>query len=235
MTTDLTQFAASGGGASLNTQVFTSSGTWTRPSGVDVVWISGSGGGHGGTGASSRMQGYQSAYKQAGNGGGAGSYMTDLELYVTGNLTIAIGAGGGSNADGGTTTVTHGGDTVMRIYGATSGATGGSGHGPTGHAGGNGGVGHRYNYSYSNTNGQAGTTIHRAGGNASNNSSGGGGANPYGKGGNGGTGNGTGSAGQQGGGGGAGGRINSIGSGYQTLSYNGGAGGSGIVIVKWIA
>lgn len=242
MTTDLTQFASSG--KTLYTQTFTSSGTWTRPSGVDQVWISGSGGGGGGSGSSSRMGGYQGAYTQNGGGGHAGYWIHDMPLIVSGNLTVTIGSGGaglygsGNATAGGDTSITHGGIVVVNCNGGAGGVQGsntpsqGDDYGNL-YAGGRGGKGYYYHYSGS-TGGDNAIRIHRPVGSYSYGEGAGGGSNPYGSGGNGATnGNGGAASGNGGGGGGAG--KSSVQSGYTLHRYTGGAGKAGIIIVKWLA
>lgn len=72
------------------TDVFTSSGTWTRPAGVDYVEAIVTGGGAGGNGSAA-----------GGNGGFAGGTAIKI-CNVTGNVTVTIGSGGtaGSSTGG---------------------------------------------------------------------------------------------------------------------------------------
>lgn len=63
---------------------FTESGTWTKPDGVDRVYVTVVGGGGGGGG---------SRYGQSGGGGGAGEYRTG-SFAVSGNVVVTIGNGG---------------------------------------------------------------------------------------------------------------------------------------------
>ena len=91
-----------------NMEVFTSSGTWTKPASVDKVYVKVVGGG-GGSGS------------RSGAGGGGGGYTEGL-IGVTGNVTVTIGAagvGGGNNGTAGGTSSFAGSTTPQ--------ATGGSG------------------------------------------------------------------------------------------------------------
>lgn len=105
--------------------VFTASGTWVRPSGVNWVKVRVQGGGGAGGGGST-----------TGGGGGAGGYAEAI-VNVTGNVTVTVGAAGTGASDSaggnggdsifaGVTTITGAGGTG----GATSGA-GGAGGGTT--------------------------------------------------------------------------------------------------------
>ena len=78
------------GGGTLYSQSFTSSTTWTVPTGVSkaMVFIVG-GGGAGGGGSSSGP-----AYQQTGGGGGGRVYYKPITLVAGRSMTITIGAGG---------------------------------------------------------------------------------------------------------------------------------------------
>lgn len=127
----------------MRSQVFTSSGTFTIPAGINAIKVSLQGGGGGGGGAA-----YSTNYGTFGNGGagGNGGY---AEGYLTGltpgnTLTITIGAGGaggaanvgvtsyfngrlGSNGTtGGTSTISSGTQTIT-AQGATGGSFGSGG------------------------------------------------------------------------------------------------------------
>lgn len=68
----------------LRTQTFTTSGTWTRPVGVNYVLIDACAGGASGDAAVTY-----------GNGGGAGQYVRDMLLTVTADsYAVTVGAGG---------------------------------------------------------------------------------------------------------------------------------------------
>lgn len=89
--------ANSSAGQTYNVQEFTSSGTWSRPSGylvTDEVWVWVVGGGGGG-GASSN------ANDATGGNGGVGIYKR-FEANLLGTTeVVTVGAGGGARADGG--------------------------------------------------------------------------------------------------------------------------------------
>ena len=111
-------------GVILKTQVFTSSGTWTRPDGVNMVMVSGCAGGSGGGGGGGvltqsrglRQNGNhgfggrngggeggvvaQKATGGSGGGGAGGQSCLRTPLYVTGNQSVVVGAGGAGGAGG---------------------------------------------------------------------------------------------------------------------------------------
>lgn len=99
-----------------NIQVFTTSGTWTKPANVSIVYVKVIGaGGAGGNGSGTNF----------GGGGGGGGY-SEGAIGVTGNVTVTIGA---TNSFAGTVTIQ-----------STSGSNGGNAGGSAGTAG-VGGVG----------------------------------------------------------------------------------------------
>lgn len=131
-----------------NKQVFTSSGTFTVPTGVTEIFVTACGGGGGGAGG-----GYTSSSQGWGGGGGASSILRTRSLTVTpgASVTVTIGAAGGgggfhgNGGSGGTTTVGslqfmggYGGSRFGFTDGSTFIRNGGQG-GPFSAAGGDGG------------------------------------------------------------------------------------------------
>jgi hypothetical protein len=110
---------AGGGGIAMSTQVFTASGTYTKPSGLLYAWVFVTGGG--GAGNNDANQGH-------GAGGG-----TAIKLIAAGSIgsteTVTVGAGGAVSAGSGGTS----------SFGSHCSATGGTGNITTWRV--NGGVG----------------------------------------------------------------------------------------------
>ena len=102
-----TSTAGGGGGASsfLVTETFTSSTTWTRPTGVDylvaVIGLSGGSGGRGGTATiATTTESGESSF-----GGAPGVYGFIRNVYVGDQTSISVGVGAGGNGGiGGTAT-----------------------------------------------------------------------------------------------------------------------------------
>ena len=107
-------------------QVFTSSGTWSKPTGLRAVRVRVIGGGGGGSGSSTNNAG--------GAGGGGGGYAESLVVAssLSSTVTVTVGPGGtgniGSGSDGGTS-----------VFSSHATATGGEGGSDVGYGGDGGG------------------------------------------------------------------------------------------------
>lgn len=141
----LLQTSLGGGGSFLITQSFTSSGTFTRPTGVDyvsVVAVGGGGGGGcgGGFGASNTNQ---SATGGGGGGGSRWAYIPNLYIGDVSTVSVGVGAAGaGATTTPYTKSVGSATENVQPSYG-TAAAGGASTFGsylsvPGGSAGSNG-------------------------------------------------------------------------------------------------
>jgi len=119
------------GGGMQSMQVFTSSGTWTRPAGITKikVFVTAAGGSGGGTSA-----GYGSG--SGGGGGGTSIKFIDVSAISSAAVTVGASAVRGQGANGST-----GGSSSFGSYATATGGAGGQGSAIFNGFGGLGGIG----------------------------------------------------------------------------------------------
>jgi hypothetical protein len=126
----------------INEQIFNTSGTWTRPAGVDletdslVALVIGGGG----SGGANRGGGYSSGFASA-NGGGCSAAVFASSLFkLPTSLTITVGSGGASRTvtsggidgiTGGTSSIANGATILAAVTGGTGGFQGSNQTDPT--------------------------------------------------------------------------------------------------------
>tara|TARA_Y100000114_G_C11758410_1_gene328168 strand:+ start:1699 stop:3183 length:1485 start_codon:yes stop_codon:yes gene_type:complete len=222
-------------------QVFTSSGTYTRPSGITKVKVTVIGGGGGGGGTRASSSGSSTVASGAGGGGGGATAIQIVNVSSISSTAITVGQGGAGGTTGGNgaagDTSKFGADSDSHKVTAAGGAAGtGASQGSSGNAskfgagaaGGETTVGAALSFvGADGANGRASqSTITASGGNGGSSSLGGGGG--------GGdvsaAGNDAGSAGNNYGGGGGG--AASLVTTTATQDGTGGAGSDGVVIVE---
>jgi hypothetical protein len=112
-------FQDAAGGGLQSVQVFTSSGTWSRPAGITKVKVTVVGGGGGGAGAQSTGGNLPAA--AGGGGGGATIEFIDVSSTSSASVTRGAGGAGGSGSNG------NGGAGGTSSFGSFCSATGGGG------------------------------------------------------------------------------------------------------------
>jgi hypothetical protein len=128
-------------GSPMTMQVFTSSGTWTKPAGCRTVKVRVQGGGGAGGGSDAAASGQNSK----GSGGGGGGYAEKVfaASALASSITVTVGSGGtgaaGANGNSGTnSSFAH--TTAVQGNGGGGGANASTGATPFGGAGGGGGT-----------------------------------------------------------------------------------------------
>ena len=194
---------------------FSTSGTFTVPTGITAVWVTMTGGGGGGGGA----------YNGGGAGGGASSVILAQRISVTNGENIVATIGTGGAGGGSTVSGSNGNTTSFGSYISVMGGGGGAADANNGINAVGGSAGKIFNllsaFSAYSTNGYNGTYC-----NFCNANGGKGGDNYFSVGGNGGVPAGNGGNGTKGSGGGGGGDNSGT-------NGSGGAGGAGYVLVEW--
>jgi len=117
---------AAGGGSFLITQTFTSSGTWTRPTGVDYVTVVAMGGGGGGQGGALGAAGTAASGTAGGNGGATGPWVRLDEIYVGDVATVSVGIGAGGAGGTANTFSKAAASSTTSSQALTAGAAGGA-------------------------------------------------------------------------------------------------------------
>jgi hypothetical protein len=107
---------AGGGAASSTIQVFTASGTWTKPSGCTKVKVTVVGGGGAGGGT-------DTYFKTATGGGAGGTAIGYIDVSSVSSVSVTVGAGGTGN----TSTGGSGGTSSFGSYCSATGGGGGEG------------------------------------------------------------------------------------------------------------
>jgi hypothetical protein len=117
---------AAGGGSFLLTQTFLSSGTWTRPTGVDYVTVVAMGGGGGGQGGALGAAGTAASGTAGGNGGATGPWVRLDEIYVGDVATVSVGIGAGGAGGTANTFSKAAASSTTSSQALTAGAAGGA-------------------------------------------------------------------------------------------------------------
>jgi hypothetical protein len=124
-------------------QIYTSSGSFTVPTGITTIYVNGVGGAGGGGGGGAKITGAGNGLRGASGGsGGAGEYIgpTAVTVVPGETLTITVGTGGTAGTGGtvGNAAATNGTDgTATTIVGSSSGTIFSANGGKKGTAGGN--------------------------------------------------------------------------------------------------
>ena len=117
--------SAAATGSFLVTEVFTSNGTWTRPTGVDYVTVMGIGGG-GGAASGTGIISFNVPNQNGGGGAGGARFSIVSNVPVTaGSYSIGIGDGGAGGI-GGTASKASGAGTANVALSAVTGSDGGA-------------------------------------------------------------------------------------------------------------
>ena len=111
-------------GVSWVVQTFTSSGTWTKPAGVNYVTVVAMGGGQGGSSGSSQSVSASSASSAGGSGGATGSWTILQNVYVGNVGTVSVGIGDGGNGGSATVSTKAAAGTAVFSVASVAGANG---------------------------------------------------------------------------------------------------------------